>query len=473
VIFLSDNGASAEMMVRDDGHDSSLPPGSAGTYLCLGPGWSTVCNTPFRRHKTWTHEGGVSTPLIVSLPGDSETEKGLRHTPGHVIDIVPTLLEICGGKPISGAPPLPGKSLAGVFKQDVEALHDSIWWLHDGHRAIQIGNWKAVSPIGEPWELYDLSNDRRESIDLAIPHADRLRSMIQSWDAKTEQFTQEAISRGATRKPGGRSGRMKQAQADAMPQRKQVLLQAETFFVRDRHAFLMKPNEDTVAVGAKKGKADAMPWIFYAPTLKQYPDEAESWMHKQFLEAGVAVAGIDVGEAYGSPYAIDFLDALYDEMVSRGYSKTPALLGRSRGGLWASSWAVEHPDRVAGLGGIYPVYDYTTYPGVQRAATAYATTPGSLLANQNTLNPVKQLRVLADHSIPVCIIHGTDDDVVPIDANSVALAKVYDEAGKDELVELIQIKGQGHSFWSGFFHCQELVDFLIARAKSGASAHNP
>ncbi len=64
VIFLSDNGASAEIMVRDDGHDPSLPAGAAGTYLCLGPGWSTTCNTPFRRHKTWTHEGGTSTPLV-------------------------------------------------------------------------------------------------------------------------------------------------------------------------------------------------------------------------------------------------------------------------------------------------------------------------------------------------------------------------------------------------------------------------
>ena len=68
VLFLSDNGASAEIMVRDDGHDPKASPGSAPTYLCLGPGWSTTANTPFRRHKTWTHEGGISTPLIVSWP---------------------------------------------------------------------------------------------------------------------------------------------------------------------------------------------------------------------------------------------------------------------------------------------------------------------------------------------------------------------------------------------------------------------
>jgi arylsulfatase A-like enzyme len=75
VMFLSDNGASAEIMVRADGHDPEAPMGSAPTYLCLGPGWSTACNTPFRRHKTWTHEGGTSTPLIVSWP-DGITARG-------------------------------------------------------------------------------------------------------------------------------------------------------------------------------------------------------------------------------------------------------------------------------------------------------------------------------------------------------------------------------------------------------------
>ena len=72
IFFLSDNGASAEIMVRDDGHDPAAAPGSAASHLCLGPGWSTVANTPFRRHKTWVHEGGIATPLIVHWP------KGIR-----------------------------------------------------------------------------------------------------------------------------------------------------------------------------------------------------------------------------------------------------------------------------------------------------------------------------------------------------------------------------------------------------------
>ena len=96
IVFLSDNGASAEIMVRDDGHDPSAPPGSAATHLCLGPGWSTVANTPFRRHKTWVHEGGIATPLIVHWPRGIAARGELRHDPGHVIDLVPTILEVAG-----------------------------------------------------------------------------------------------------------------------------------------------------------------------------------------------------------------------------------------------------------------------------------------------------------------------------------------------------------------------------------------
>ena len=207
------------------------------------------------------------------------------------------------------------------------------------------------------------------------------------------------------------------------------------------------------------------PWIFYAPTLPAYPDQAESWMHQQFLDAGIAVAGIDVGEAYGSPKAFPFFEALYDEMVKRGYSKKPAMLGRSRGGLWVSSWAVAHPDRVAAIGGIYPVYDYTTYPGIKRAAPAYGISAEKLRAQQATLNPIKQADKLAKARVPVLIIHGKDDRVVPLAENSAALEATYQTNDVGDLIKVIKVDGQGHNFWPGFFQCQELVDFLIEKAK--------
>ena len=82
VLFLSDNGASAEIMVRGDGHDPHAECGTGATFLSFGPGWSSMANTPFRRHKTWVHEGGISTPLVVCWPKGIAARGELRHTPG-------------------------------------------------------------------------------------------------------------------------------------------------------------------------------------------------------------------------------------------------------------------------------------------------------------------------------------------------------------------------------------------------------
>ncbi len=109
----------------------------------------------------------------------------------------------------------------------------------------------------------------------------------------------------------------------------------------------------------------------YSPTLPRYPDVHEKWMHQQFLDAGVAVAGIDVGESYGSPEGRKHFSALYKELTTkRNFGAKPCLLGRSRGGLWSSSWAIRNTDKVAAIAGIYPVFDLTTYPGIKRAAPA-------------------------------------------------------------------------------------------------------
>ena len=99
-------------------------------------------------------------------------------------------------------------------------------------------------------------------------------------------------------------------------------------------------------------------------------------MHEQFLAAGVAVAGIDVGEAYGSPRGREPVTALHRELTERhGFAARPCLLGRSRGGLWVTGWAVENPEKVAGIAGIYPVFDLRTYPGLDKAAPVYGLTP--------------------------------------------------------------------------------------------------
>ena len=194
VVFLSDNGASAEMMVRGDGHDPDAACGTGASFLSLGPGWSTLANTPFRRHKTWVHEGGISTPLIVHWPRGITDRGGLRHPPGHVVDLVPTLVEVAGGAVPdhwAGAirPPAPGRSLVRLFRRDTALPRESLWWLHEGNRALRVGNWKIVAAGKDAaWELYDLSVDRSESRDLAARQGERVRAMAERWARETAEF---------------------------------------------------------------------------------------------------------------------------------------------------------------------------------------------------------------------------------------------------------------------------------------------
>ncbi len=186
VLFASDNGASAEIMVRHGGHDPEAPLGSAASYLCLGPGFSSAANTPFRRHKTWVHEGGISTPLIVHWPKGIAARGELRHTPAHLVDIVPTLLEVTGakkpetweGEPI---PEAPGFSLVPALAKDEIIVRDSLWWLHEGNRAIRVGDWKLVAAKDDPWELYDLSTDRAESQNLAPRYPNKVKELEKAW----------------------------------------------------------------------------------------------------------------------------------------------------------------------------------------------------------------------------------------------------------------------------------------------------
>ncbi len=245
------------------------------------------------------------------------------------------------------------------------------------------------------------------------------------------------------------------------PARARIQLAGENLVIAERPAFLFLP--------AIEKRAKPQPWIFYGPTLPQYPDEAERWMHEQFLDAGIAVAGVDVGEAYGNPTSHQVFNALYEELVNkRGFASKPCLFGRSRGGLWVSSWAITQPERVAGIIGIYPVFDFRTYPKLDKAAPAYGLTAIELERRSAEFNPIERIEKLAEAKIPIAIIHGDKDVVVPLAENSSELLRRYAAVGEKDLVKLIVAEGQGHSFWQGFFREQSLVDFAIEKAKAGA-----
>jgi len=154
---------------------------------------------------------------------------------------------------------------------------------------------------------------------------------------------------------------------------KELPVPGEVFAVEGCTAFLIRPTHAAVA--------RAMPWVWYAPTLPGLPGAEERWMFQKFLDVGIAVAGIDVGESFGNPRGRGIFTALHQGLVGkRGLSKKPCLLARSRGGLMLYSWAVEHPSSVGCTAGIYPVCDLTSFPGIETACGAYGMTVEQLTA---------------------------------------------------------------------------------------------
>jgi pimeloyl-ACP methyl ester carboxylesterase len=244
------------------------------------------------------------------------------------------------------------------------------------------------------------------------------------------------------------------------PPKKTLPLAGETLIVDGCEAFLIPPGQMT--------PGSATPWVWYAPTLPGLPGNSERWMFQRFVAAGIAIAGIDVGESYGSPDGRAKYTALYKTLVEkRGWSRKPVLLARSRGGLMLLCWACENADKVGGFAGIYPVCDISSYPGVENAAAAYRLTAAELKMQLARHNPPDRLEDLANAKVPLFAIHGDVDQVVPLERNSGLIAQRYAAlAGKK--MELVIAKGQGHNMWPGFFECPELVAFVIRCARPDA-----
>jgi arylsulfatase len=205
IFFLSDNGASPEVP-QQPGYDRSsqtrdgrkihyrgiFEPGSETTYTGIGPAWASASNTPFRYWKKESYEGGCHTPLIVYWPKGLKVKPGsITRQPGHVMDIIPTCLELAGASYPSQykgdkLTALDGKSLLPILTGRTRKEHDSIFFEHMGGRAVRMGNWKLVALKEEPWRLYNLAEDKTETNDLAANNTDRVQAMRAEWDKWAE-----------------------------------------------------------------------------------------------------------------------------------------------------------------------------------------------------------------------------------------------------------------------------------------------
>ena len=191
ILFHSDNGGCAE---EPGGRNPTVRvPGPKEDYVAVGPSWGWAQNVPFRKYKSWVHEGGITTPLIAWWPGQVPAGT-INRSVAHIIDFMPTFLELAGAsypKSYKGRRliPVEGKSMAALLSGGSRTGHDSIAWYWARNRAIREGDWKLVWDNGvRKWELYDLSQDRCETRDIAATNPNRVASMSERYRDWAEEM---------------------------------------------------------------------------------------------------------------------------------------------------------------------------------------------------------------------------------------------------------------------------------------------
>lgn len=194
ILFLSDNGGNAESgpagITTGPG-----PIGSPFSRTFLGMNWATLANTPFRRYKHFTHEGGISSAFIAHWPKGISAERNGRveKQPAHVIDLMATAVDLAGAaypKKFNGHAILPmqGVSLRPAFEGKSLRRRQPLFWEHEGNKAVRDGKWKLVQKWRGPWELYDLEADRTELRDVIAEHpglAARLEAAWEKWASRS------------------------------------------------------------------------------------------------------------------------------------------------------------------------------------------------------------------------------------------------------------------------------------------------
>jgi arylsulfatase len=200
VFVLADNGASPERYT-DAGFDrpsatrdgrlirytGRFSPGPETTWGYISAYWANAVNTPYRYWKAESFEGGCHTPMIVAWPGGSMPRGGSTTGGiGHVIDLMPTCLELAGvdyparynGHDLK---PLEGRSLAPILRGQAPADDRTLYFEHEGGRAVISDGWKLVARARGPWELYHLAEDATETSNLAEQQPQRVSELAGLW----------------------------------------------------------------------------------------------------------------------------------------------------------------------------------------------------------------------------------------------------------------------------------------------------
>lgn len=206
IIFLSDNGASAELCERYGpgfdrpgqtrsgeniayNTDKSVLPGPQTTFFSIGPNWANVANTPYRLWKSQSAEGGIHTPMIAYWPAGIKNKGSInKDRVGHVMDFMATFIELAGTaypKAYKGNAiiPLQGKSFAGALKAKNDKGHHILFNEHEGAKYARDNNWKLVMLQGQKkWSLFDLQKDPTELNNLAQQFPEQVARLSGLWE---------------------------------------------------------------------------------------------------------------------------------------------------------------------------------------------------------------------------------------------------------------------------------------------------
>jgi len=228
-------------------------------------------------------------------------------------------------------------------------------------------------------------------------------------------------------------------------------------------------NGHTAYLYAAPKPAKGKPWVWFAPTLKGLSLSTRKAYFEGFLRAGVSIAGYDLGEVRGAPSSTAQFTQFYDEMVKRGWSRKPILLGQSRGGIMMLAWAMRNPEKTQAFVGIYPVCNLATW-GMKNLPVMladYKLTEVELRARLHEFNPLDNLQGLLSHKVPMFIVQGDADRAVPYQENALLLKERYEAGGGPITVKIIP--GEGHQATPAFFADKDLIEFVLRQAEAKAS----